>query len=111
MIPSCDCSLRSGDFDAPKVSRVRIVKARKAYACCECGDTIPFGAMHECVRGLWGDDWESIRTCLACAAIRDHYCHMGHVYGQLAEHLEYCLGFDYREIPEDNNDRSNRHGT
>jgi len=32
--------------------------------------------------------------------IRDHYCSGGWLIGGLAEQIEHCIGFDYREVPD-----------
>jgi hypothetical protein len=75
-------------------------KAHKPHVCCECRETIEPGETYEDVRGVWDGRWCSYRTCAPCARIRKEYCRWGWEYGMLAEHIEECLGFDYREVPE-----------
>lgn len=41
---------------------------------------------------------------MACVGIRDRYCYYGFIFTQLREHLYNCLGFDYIEVPEDDED-------
>jgi hypothetical protein len=33
--------------------------------------------------------------------IRKHYCPHGWRFGELADQIEPCIGFDYREVPDD----------
>jgi hypothetical protein len=98
----CDCSCN--DYDAPSCVREVIRRARRPHTCCECGDTIEPGQRYEYVSGVWDGhpDWH--HTCLVCVAIREHYCPHGWLIGGLAEQIEECLGFDYREVPDEEDD-------
>ena len=40
---------------------------------------------------------------MACYLIRDHYCASGYVFGGLRETISDCLGFDYLD-PDDDDD-------
>lgn len=94
----CDCSV---DFDnGPTVCHEEWRKARKIHHCCECGDPIAKGEVYEYVAGLWDGYWNDHCTCKACVKIRKRYCSHGWVYGEVAQQIEECLGFDYREVPE-----------
>jgi len=95
---SCDCSCTDGD--PASVYRTQWRKARKEHLCCECDDPIKVGDKHEYVTACWDGTWDDHRTCKTCVAIRERYCPHGWLFGQLAEIIEECLGFDYREVPE-----------
>lgn len=102
MLISCDCSV--DDYEAAKVCTVRMVRARKQHACGECRRTIETGEQYEVVKGLWGDRWETHKTCLGCTRIRQHFCSGGWFYGALPELIEECIGFDYTADPGDDDD-------
>ncbi len=95
MNTSCDCSFYIGDLDMPEFSSTSVRRARKLHSCCECGEAIAPGTRYEYVAGKWDGEMDTHATCLPCAAIREHYCPCGWIYGALREHLEECLGFDY----------------
>ena len=63
----------------------KIVTARKAHRCCECGDVIPVGARYERVVGKWDGDFGTFETCLVCVEIRKAFCCGGWVLGALWE--------------------------
>lgn len=94
---NCDCSYDDGE--SPAVFREITIKARKQHRCCECGDTIQKGEMHELVDGCWEGRWDHYRTCSFCATLRKTYCPHGFVYGELAEQISECLGFWYPTDP------------
>jgi len=96
---ACDCSV---DIDerADK-SLVRTMVARKEHVCCECGEKITRGQEFELYNIQWFDVWVSYKTCIPCTRIRGHYCAHGFHFGMLREQIEDCLGFDYTEIPEE----------
>lgn len=77
------------DGNHPEVFTSRRIKAAKDHRCRECDETIPKGAVHELDKGIWDGRWDSIRTCLSCVEIRNHFaCGNGWVYGQLWYDLE-----------------------
>lgn len=83
------CPLSGSDGDAPRVYHVSIVTARKEHICKECREAIPRGARYERITGLWGDRWSTMRTCLSCVEIRDHFaCGNGWLFGRLWPDLE-----------------------
>ncbi len=95
---TCDCSC---DVDCPpSVATTTWRKARKQHTCCECGDPIKPGDRYEYVSGCWDGRWDDHHTCKTCVAIRERYCPHGWCYGELAQQIEECLGFDYRRVPE-----------
>lgn len=56
--------------ESPAVCNRRVVRARKQHQCCECGCRIPPGVNYEFVRGLWGETWDTFRTCSWCVLVR-----------------------------------------
>lgn len=99
----CDCSI-DHDMDVP-VYRDKIIKARKLHKCCECQSNITIGQHYERVIGMCDGHWFSVATCLPCLAIRLRYSPNGWIFGELRDHLEDCLGFDYLSVPEYDNDQ------
>ena len=86
------------DCEQPKVAELTYPKARKRYECCECGSAIDPGEQHECIKGIWEDKWETFRTCMVCAKVKDHAMYelpndICIPFGQLYE----CVGYDYEE--------------
>lgn len=70
----------------------RIVRARREYKCCECGETIELGQKHEVLTTCLDRDWRKYRTCLICAQIRKDFCCP--VTG-VRQALRDCLGIDF----------------
>ena len=101
---SCDCSVDLASYDAPSCYLTTLRKARKSHKCCECGGEIVRGQRYEYVSGVWDGDPDSHKTCLTCVEIREHYCPDGFIHEGLAEQIYDCLGFDYRYVPEDDED-------
>lgn len=84
------CPLSGNDGDPAELCETDIVRARKEYACTECGETIRPGDKHERVKGMWDKEWSTFRTCLSCVEIREHFsCGSGWLFG--------CLWDDLRE--------------
>jgi hypothetical protein len=100
---SCDCSI--DDYDClPAIFSEGFPVARKLYKCCECAGEIKPGQKHYKATGLWDGKWETYRTCMACYRIRERYCPRGYVFTELVATIKDCLGFDYREVPEEDDD-------
>lgn len=99
----CDCS---ADHDEEcRCYLPRRIVARKEHLCCECRVPIARGQRYLRETGIDPDgDPFSYATCMPCAAIREHYCPKGWVWGGLAEQIEECIGWDYREDPPEDND-------
>jgi hypothetical protein len=102
MTSICDCSVT--DYDPPSVYQATWRTARQVHSCGECGAEIVPGIRYEYVSGCWEGTWNYHRTCAPCVAIRDHYCPRGFLFGTLVSTLFDCLGFDYREVPDDDDD-------
>ena len=96
---NCDCSVNVDEH--PDVYREKIQTARKIYKCCECGQIIAPGQKYHYVFGVWGRILDTYRTCLTCYRIREQYCPRGFYFETLRETLEECLGFDYVEVPDE----------
>jgi hypothetical protein len=103
MTISCDCSI-DYDYEPAKIYREEYPKAKKEYKCCECGENIKPGQKYQKVTGLWDDIWSTYKTCMPCVNIRDRYCPHGFYFGFLREQISECLGFNYTEVPEDDED-------
>jgi len=98
MSTSCDCSM---DIEGqPEFSTETFPVSRKEHKCCECGEIIPAGFMYNFISGKWEGEFLTFKTCMACYRIRSYYCPRGYNLTELREHLEECLGFDYTEVPE-----------
>jgi hypothetical protein len=80
----------AGDGDGPTCYKRTFPVARKDYTCAECRETILKGTKHEADSGLWDGAFDTVRTCLSCAEIRNHFLCGGSGYeiGQLWEDLE-----------------------
>lgn len=61
----------STDFDPAAVYRVEPRRGRKPHVCCECYLTIPVGAEHVCITGLWEGGWSQYRRHLECHGLCD----------------------------------------
>lgn len=86
----CSCE----DGEQPRVFERQMRKARRrAHSCCECGFTIGSGDWYEESRGLWGDAWDSFRTCLKCATRREAWASIEcrPAFTQLRETIHECL--------------------
>ncbi len=105
----CDCSIDYWEVfdDHPAVSSVRIVKrTRKEVKCCECGETIAVGQPRESAVQLSDGSWTHWETCIPCKRVREHYCPGGWYYGRLQETVMECLGVDYLNIQDDEEEES-----
>lgn len=95
----CDCSI---DHDNPaSVVFDSYPVARRPHRCCECGKTIHRGEQYERTKGCWDGSWSTYKTCIGCANLRDDLCSGGWEYGNVANQIEECLGFDYRVEPSE----------
>ncbi len=84
------CPLDGGGPWENRVSfrRVQIVRARKQYFCEECRKPIVIGEQHESYTAKWEDcGVDTVRTCLLCAEIRDHFACEGWIFGEVWSQL------------------------
>jgi hypothetical protein len=97
---ACDCS--AGDAgDYTQFQETRTVKARKPHECCECGERINPGEYYTRDFIVAEDQPNVFITCIPCTRIREDYCPFGYMFGCLAEQIRGCMGWDYRDKPED----------
>jgi len=85
------CPLSGNDEGTPECYDQRIVTAKRACKCCECGESIAKGVEHERVKGIWfnEDGWSTYRTCSSCVEIGTHFsCGRGWMFESLWEDLE-----------------------
>lgn len=84
---SCaDVCLSLSDYDCgPEWSADRRVRAAKPHRCCECGEAIATGDVHEVVVGRWDGEFNTYRTCAACVEVRAAFCCGGWIFGELWE--------------------------
>lgn len=94
MIISCDCSIDASD-SSPDIYNESYKVARKQHTCYECHRTIEPKEKYHSVTGLWDGAWSTFKTCLGCSRIRKRFCPHGFRFGDLAEQIEDCIGFNY----------------
>ena len=77
--------------ESPAFHDVRIMRAKRDYRCCECGQIILSGERYERAVGKWDGEIDTFRTCLPCSRIRkDFFC--TYSYTQMWEDLVEELG-------------------
>jgi hypothetical protein len=83
------CPLSGDPDDGPSCHTQSFPTARKEHRCGECSETIAPGSRYERVTGVWDGRPDTLKTCLSCVEIRDHFaCGNGFTYGQLWEDIE-----------------------
>ncbi len=82
------CPLSSYDEGAPSFRSKTIRRANKPHVCDECREAIAKGDRYEYVSGKWDGDILTVKTCLSCVEIRDHFACDGWVYGRIWEDLQ-----------------------
>lgn len=92
------CSCEDYD-DTCMFYSARDVIAKIQHECCECKRLIEPGEKYEYVSGKWEDEFNTFKTCLLCAQIRDELFVCGFCHGTLWAriHSEYCIA----SLPED----------
>ena len=58
------------DYKPPSAYSARVVAARKAHACDECGRIIEQGEQYERASGIWEDEPSTFKTCRHCLELR-----------------------------------------
>lgn len=86
----CSCGGYSGDYEMPEIFEEAIRKANKTHECCECGEDILSGKKYKYVRGLWGGNFSTYKTCIGCSRLRDAID--GYPYGSLNDIVWDCFG-------------------
>lgn len=103
MFIECDCSVDIGEPN--RVDSCVVRRARVAHRCVECDRVIDPGEMYAVDSGIDVDGAAfRYKTCLGCYRIRQRFCSSGWYFGQVAEQVAECIGFDYREEPADGNE-------
>jgi hypothetical protein len=90
MACACDCDY---DGEPAAVYRATLRTARKTHKCIECSGEISQGQEYEYVTAFWEGEWDTVKTCLGCARLRDDMCRCPH--GALRSEIEAQFGFDY----------------
>ena len=97
---TCKIDYDASDGETIELFSAKIVKGRKDYECCECGEAIAKKEKHESAGGLVCGEFYNYRTCLACYEIRSEYARNGFYFGGLWEAMnEVC-----QEMPLDSLD-------
>lgn len=80
------------------------IPAKREVECCECGETIGRGELHEKVAVQWDTDddhFRSYRTCVDCHSIRQNFFCEGWFWTMMHDHLwEHIVNID-GELSED----------
>lgn len=82
---SCSCVYIHQEYDS-EILKEKTVKAKRKYKCCECGETIQAGELHEYVFGV-DDGPFHFRTCADCVAIKKLFFCYGWVYTMVLDDL------------------------
>jgi hypothetical protein len=100
---TCDCSVDCNE--PPRCSTEATRTARKRHTCIECRESIAPGERYVDESGIdYAGTPYRFSTCTPCHRIREHYCPNGWWWGELAETLKDCIGFDYVTGPSDDDD-------
>lgn len=93
------------DYDPPDFHSSRIVRARKAYRCYECGKPIAIGERHEYAFGIVDGYSYQPRTCTHCLDIRQFvvnnipcFCW---AHGTLISDAREIISRAYEEAPDE----------
>jgi hypothetical protein len=90
MMSECDaCLYIDSGYDPPDFYNIKMVKARKPHACCECRRTIAKGEEYERASGRWDRVVSTFHTCTECQDIATSLaCDGGRMHGGLWEAME-----------------------
>jgi len=78
--------------------------ARKHHKCCECGGVISPGETYERTVTLFEGFVDTYKTCGFREAIRRDFFPCGFYHGRMREDFLDCNGWDYCEMPEEDDD-------
>lgn len=93
------CDYDNWDYETPEFIREDIVVAHKEHKCCECRVPIKPKQKYQYAVMVCGGIFETFKTCLPCASIREEYCGS---YGNLKQDIYNILEiWDYTK-PEEN---------
>lgn len=97
----CSCVYLNIDDGLPSAFTARIVKARKAHKCVECGEVIFPGTRYERASGIWDGEPLRFHTCLDCISVRSAFFCSSHEYSSMWDELrEHLRGLD-GAVPSD----------
>lgn len=82
------CPLSAPDDDGPRVSLIRVRRARAAHVCGECKEVILTGTQYEICTQNDDGMWSTFKTCMSCVEIRNHFSCGGWYWGKLWEDIE-----------------------
>lgn len=91
--------------ELPQPYREAMCKARKEHKCCECRRIIQPGDMYQRAEGCWDGHFETFKTCVRCARLRDKLARKhghwmdGPNFTELREYLLDCSTL-YRRLVE-----------
>ena len=106
MFYECDCSCDEGEpADWFFIRKGPLRSWPVNLKCTECFRIIEPQESYEICVGNWGKETLTFVTCLGCINIRNHLCSYGWIYGGLAEQVEECIRFDYRDDPSELDDQ------
>jgi hypothetical protein len=88
----CPCDLHFDD--PPKLCKEKKVRALKTHTCCECAQLISKGEEYHRI-SILDQGWSRFQVCASCMAIARDLAGGCWPVGELREHIEWCLGFDY----------------
>lgn len=97
----CDC-----DFDPPEFYDVSLPRARKAYRCVECLNTIETGEQYERTVGKWDGEFSTEKTCLRCVELRKLLTLDCWVFGHLVDEVSQCGQLDHEDVKKFMEDRN-----
>ena len=83
---NCSC-IYVEDIDPAEFHNSRVVTARKAHKCGECGKEILPGSKYEYNVGTWEGNFNTHKTCSICLELRNEFFCDGWYYGQIHEYL------------------------
>lgn len=83
----CACINVYDHGDACDEHTAKKVRARKEFKCGECPGQIMPGETYELVRMLFGEQWETHRTCPDCLSIRDAFFCGSYLYGEIRDYM------------------------
>jgi len=97
MFKGCQCFCPSGKGESVSDWSYTQRRSGRDRRCCECGDVIPGGAWHRCLRALIDGEWIEDRWCERCDRVRRDAmpCSLvGHLWQKIGE----CYGPDVAEM-------------
>lgn len=95
MFDACCCI--DTEYEEPEFFIESEPTSRKEHKCGECGAVIKPGEKYRKESGKWGGHFDTHKTCMPCAHVRDDRMSCGFFYGRIWEDLAEC----YRQVCDD----------